>query len=51
MADVRSSLLLVTAQVAHTARAENIGLREACLKLGAFGGEELDALVRSGARV
>ncbi|MGH9681493.1 MAG: class II fumarate hydratase [Candidatus Acidiferrales bacterium] len=54
---VRNSLMLVTAlsprigydkaaQIAHKAYVEDLGLREACLKLGYLTGEEFDALVK-----
>ncbi len=54
---VNNSLMLVTAltpaigydkaaKIAHTAHADGIGLREACLKLGFLTGEEFDRLVR-----
>jgi fumarate hydratase class II len=54
---VANSLMLVTAlaptigydkaaRIAHTAHAEGISLREACVKLGFLTGEAFDALVR-----
>jgi fumarate hydratase class II len=54
---VRHSLMLVTAlsprlgydkaaRIAHTAHAENLTLRDACLKLGYLSGAEFDELVR-----
>jgi fumarate hydratase, class II len=54
---VKNSLMLVTAltpkigydkaaRIAHTAFVENIGLREACVKLGYLTGEEFDEIVR-----
>ncbi|MBO0721396.1 MAG: class II fumarate hydratase [Blastocatellia bacterium] len=54
---VRNSLMLVTAlsprigydkaaQIAHTAYAENLTLRAACLKLGFLSGEEFDEIVK-----
>ena len=56
-ANVKSSLMLVTAltpaigydqaaKIAHTAHADGISLREACVKLGCFTSEEFDRLVR-----
>jgi fumarate hydratase class II len=56
---LNSSLMLVTAlsprigydkaaQIAHLAAAEDLTLREACLKLGLLTGEEFDAIVRPG---